>query len=540
MPRTPLLHTIRQLLRDARASRATGVPMDEIRDLRKAAPKISRRALLGGAAAGAAVMMVPRGVRAAGKGTPTVAIVGGGIAGLNCALTLRDHGIASTVYEASTRVGGRMHSNNNGYWDANQVSEWCGELIDTGHKTIRNLAARYSLPLDDLHAAEPNGAREIYKFGGQYYPATQADADFGDLADILGADLKEAGYPTLYNAYNAAGLALDQMSIYDWIESRVAGGHGSPLGKLIDVAYNIEYGAETSVQSSLNLVYLLGYSASNSLALFGKSDERFHVRGGNERVPAAVAADLGSSVVKTGWAMTKLAQTSGGRYTVSFDHDGTSSDVTADYVVLALPFAVLANIDTSQAGFDSLKNTAIQTLGRGHNGKLQLQFTSRAWEGSGPWPGTSSGASYADTGYQNTWEVSRAQAGTPGILVDYTGGNVTDSMKTSAAFTTIADTKAVGTDAQRFLSQIAPVYPGLTWNGKATSSLPHKSNLLGASYSFWKVGQYTGFSGYEKAQQGGVLFCGEHTSQDFQGFMEGGASEGARAANDLIAILNGK
>jgi monoamine oxidase len=34
-----------------------------------------------------------------------------------------------------------------------------------------------------------------------------------------------------------------------------------------------------------------------------------------------------------------------------------------------------------------------------------------------------------------------------------------------------------------------------------------------------------------------VLFCGEHTSVDFQGFMEGAASEGQRAANQLVRLL---
>ena len=38
------------------------------------------------------------------------------------------------------------------------------------------------------------------------------------------------------------------MSIYDWIESRVPGGHRSQFGQLLDVAYTIEYGADTSDQ----------------------------------------------------------------------------------------------------------------------------------------------------------------------------------------------------------------------------------------------------------------------------------------------------
>ena len=65
----------------------------------------------------------------------------------------------------------------------------------------------------------------------------------------------------------------------------------------------------------------------------------------------------------------------------------------------------------------------------------------------------------------------------------------------------------------------------------------HKSDLAKASYSFYRVGQYTTFAGYEKKRQGGVLFCGEHTSTDFQGFMEGAASEGKRAARQLAQLL---
>jgi monoamine oxidase len=524
MARTPLLRSIRNLVRDAKLSRDTGVPLDELADM----AKLSRRRFLGGAAAGAAMLALPKVARA--KSQASVVIVGGGIAGLSCALALRDKGYASTVYEASGRIGGRMFSNTS-YWAAGQVSEWCGELIDTGHHTVRNLARRYNLVLDDLHAAEPNGSTETYYLGGHYYSYAQACADFGDIQDIVVQDTRDAGYPTLYNSYTPEGLELDQMSVYDWIETRVPGGHGSPLGQLLDLAYAIEYGADTRVQSSLNLVYLLGYQPRSNLALFGRSDERFHIRGGNQRLPEAIAADLGSSVV-TGHTLVRLAQTSGGRYTCTFQRQGGTVDVTADYVVLALPFAVLANVDTSRAGFDALKQTAIQELGRGHNGKLQLQFATRSWLGVQ----SSNGTSYADTGYQNTWDVTRAQPGTPGILVLYSGGSVTDGMKTTAPFATVADAKVLA-DAQRGLAQLAPVYPGLSWNGKATQSLPHLASNFGASYSYWKVGQYTKFSGYEGAPQGGVYFCGEHTSTDFQGYMEGGASTGTSVAAALVTKL---
>jgi len=222
----------------------------------RSAPNVvqfSRRNFIAGAAAGAAVLAMPKLARA-NNNQPKVIVIGGGIAGLNCALTLRDKGYASTVYEASGRLGGRMFSNNNGYWAGNQVSEWCGEFIDTGHKTIRNLAARYGLPLDDLLAAQPKGSDDTYFFDGNYYSKAQANADFEDMFDIVQADLDAAPFPTLYNSFTADGFELDHMSVYDWIESRVPGGHRSQLGQLLDVSYTTEYGADSRIQSSLNLL----------------------------------------------------------------------------------------------------------------------------------------------------------------------------------------------------------------------------------------------------------------------------------------------
>jgi monoamine oxidase len=134
--------------------------------------------------------------------------------------------------------------------------------------------------------------------------------------------------------------------------------------------------------------------------------------------------------------------------------------------------------------------------------------------------------------------VTRAQSGTSGILVDYTGGNVAGSFKPATPYSDASD-PAIAAYAQTFLGQIEPVYPGISalWNGKATLSVPALDPNLNLSYSYWRVGQYTAFSGYEKQRQGNVHFAGEHCSQDFEGFMEGGASEGVRAGGEILTDL---
>jgi monoamine oxidase len=545
MARTALFARLQHLLREQRAARAHRLSVAQIRELRaqragqEPGLDAKRRAFLTSAGAAAAVALLPKPLRAA-LPEPSIAIVGAGIAGLTCALELADHGISAQLYEASNRAGGRMFSNRSG-WDDGQVSEWGGEFIDTGHVTIRRLARRFGLKLDDVNAASPEGATETFFFDGGYY--TQADRDFARIFEAVQTDLGSAPFPTTFDAFTPAAQALDRMSVHQWIETRVPGGHVTQLGQLLDVAYAIEYAADTTDQSALNILYLLGFQPDESgqtLSLFGESDERFHIHGGNDRLPHAIAAHLGEGTIKFGTQLARIKRAPDGAYDLAFKTAGGVREVKADIVVLALPFAVLRGLDIAGAGFDTLKQRAIQELGRGRSGKLQLQFRSRFWNQSGPW-NISDGSSDVDTGYQESWDVTRAQNGASGILNLFSGGQVTEAMLTNSAFAT-ASNRLVLADARRALGQAEPVFPGVTrqWNGKATQSLWHFNPLAQLSYSYYRVGQYTSFGGYEKARQGGVFFCGEHTSTDFQGFMEGGASEGKRAARQITKLVLGK
>jgi monoamine oxidase len=529
MARTPLLSFLRRLAADHVIAERTGLPLDRVRAERA----LRRRDVLKGIGAlgGAALVPVPR--IAFAHGAPRIAIVGAGISGLNAALTLQDAGVVSTIYEAAPDVGGRMHSNTT-TWANGQVSEWCGELIDSGHTAIQGLAQRFGLPLDDLHAAEPTGSTETYYFDGEYYPFARADHDFQPVLKVLNKQNTEAPFPTVYNSFTHTGRALDHLSVYDWIERYVPHGHRSKFGKLLDVAYAIEYGRDTREQSSLNLVYLLP-GPTNDLALFGFSDERFHIRGGNQRLPRSIAASLPEGSIKMGYRLTALEKNRHGSYELTFAVEGGTATVIADRVILTIPFSVLRTIDTSEADFNALKRTAITKLGYGTNAKLQLQFEDRLWdEPNKPWP-LSTGTSYADTGYQNTWDVTRAQPGETGILVDYTGGSVSAAFSASGPYTDSTSSQVQALAAE-FLDQIEPVFPGISqrYTGTATLSMPLLDPNLRGSYSCWLVGQYTLFSGYEGVRQGNVHFAGEHCSTSFQGFMEGGAEEGARAANEIL------
>jgi monoamine oxidase len=551
MARTPLLRKLQALYSDFAEAERSGRPLEQVQDERRRGTWTRRDFMKAtGATVGAAALSGPVAAFAAPRpsgAAPRIAIVGGGIAGLNAALTLHDAGYASTVYEASSRVGGRMHSDSpltnpegSSTWVNGQVSEHCGELIDTKHKTIQQLAQRFGFGLTDLLAAQPTMSTDTYYFFGTYYPDDQANADFKAVYNQVHADATAAGFPTLYNSYTARGYTLDHMSLSQYIDTYVRGGHGSPMGRLLDVAYNTEYGGDSNTQSALNLIYLLAYQPqTGDFRIFGASDERYHVTGGNEQVPRAIANHLPAGSVQLNTAFTGVVLNPDGTYTLSFTSSSGRFTTVADRVIMAIPFSVLRTILNNnrayaQAGFDSLKQTAISLLGYGSNSKLHLQFKSRLWNTSGPW-GIGTGYTFTDDGYQNSWDVSRGQGNLqtdPGILVNYTGGSVG---------LTFNDPTQVQAYATRFLGQLEPVFPGITalWNGRATVDYPAGNPYLLGSYSFWKVGQYTQFSGYEKARQpfpnGKCHFAGEHCSINFQGYMEGGAEEGARAANEILS-----
>ncbi|MFZ1881857.1 MAG: NAD(P)/FAD-dependent oxidoreductase [Gaiellaceae bacterium] len=493
--------------------------------------RTTRRGLLkgaGGAVAGATLLgklAGPAWAAAPGRSTPDtrVVVVGAGLAGLTAAYRLQQAGIFADVYEATDRMGGRCWTGRGDFADG-QIYEHGGELIDSNHIEIKQLAQELGLALDNLYTSETNGTEQLGYFFGQSYSFAQMTDDLKTIWQQIHSDVSAASYPTLYNSFTARGQVLDRMTLFDWIENYVPGGHSSSLGQMLDVAYNIEYGAETKVQSSLNMLYLLGYAGPGQFRTFGKSNEKYHVHGGNDQIPQILAQKLGAQITPS-TPLTAIKRNTDGTYTLTLGNGSASFTRIADHVVLALPFSILRGLNFSRAGFNAVKTTAINELGMGTNAKVHVQFNSRFWRDQG-----CTGETYSDTGYQNTWEVSRAQPGASGILVWYTGGNAGVAVGSGTVQSQVTT---------NFLPKIEPVLPGATaqWNLRATRDYWTGYPWTKGSYSYWKAGQYTKFSGAEKERSNNCHFCGEHTSQDFQGYLQGAVETGERAANEILGDL---
>ena len=569
MARTRHAQFLRSLAADHAAADRLHLPIDEYRGLRDEAVAEtltgdpagpSRRALLGRAVAlgpGAAAASAGTGPARPGKDraatvttksgtTARIAVVGAGIAGLNAALTLADKGVACTVYEANpSRIGGRMYSQggtwNPGFWDQGQVSEYGGELVDTGHHDILGLCQRFGLNLVDVNQAYGSKSEQTLYFGGAYYDRAQADLDFQPVYKNIQTDMSNSKntIPS-YNNANPASIALDNMTIRDWINSRVPGGYASKLGQFLDVAYNVEYGADTTAQSSWALLGLLSYQTNPAhFNIWGLSDERYHIVGGNDQVPHAIANALPAGTVQMGMSLLAVAANADGTQTLTFQKDGGgTTSVIADQTILAVPLPILQQIDTSKANFDPLMKGVLANMKMGYCTKLNMQFTGRPWVGTGPWPQFSDGEAFTDMTMQQIWDVTRGQSGTDGILVQYGGGSLAYGLKPGAPFT---DTSTAYTKnlVSTYLAQIEKIYPGTTaaFTGRAKLSAWHLNPYSWGAYSMWPTSYLHQYAGYEGHAQGNIHISGEHTSFDFQGYMNGGAQEGARAGNEVLAAL---
>ncbi len=440
-----------------------------------------------------------------------VAIVGGGVAGLTAAYRLPSRDVPVELFEAAPRLGGRMFTKRDFNSD-NMFVELGGELIDTQHTAIMDLAKELGLKLQNLLEGETG--HDFLWFEGR---ARSDEELLAGLRPVIARVAEDAA--KLYDnddAFTPFARQLDQISLSGYL-AEIPGVERWIIDFLL-AAYEPEYGLDAAQLSCLNLVDFIDHDLSDGFSVFGESDEAWRIHGGNGQLPEALAARLQGRVpMHTGKRLNRIALHEG---KVQLTFHGEDAPREFAKVILTLPFTQLRKVDgIFDLPLSEEKAKAIRELGYGQNVKVMRGFTSRIWREQG-----GNGSAFAKLAtFQNIWETSRGQKGDSGILTNLLGG------RRAIDFRLQAD--------ERDLKDIDTVFPGSAeaYDGhNAVMNWPKLPTHQG-SYSCPLPGQYTWIQAAAAAPEcgGRLLFAGEHTSADFCGFMNGAVESGNRVSTEV-------
>ncbi|MGE5658899.1 MAG: flavin monoamine oxidase family protein [Actinomycetota bacterium] len=532
MARSALMSMLRRACSLAQLSIKTGIPTHELLGMLQENTEkhlhVSRRRLLQGGLAMAGAIAATTWTRdshravAQTAGTSPILIVGAGIAGLTAAYRLSQVRVRTDIIEATNRIGGRIRTLPKAA-GTNIPVDLGGEFIDSSHQTLISLATEMGLRLVDLLEFQGQLQLVLYTvfLQGRRITIEQLANELTPVVNQIQKDLTAIGDTVSYKKSNDQAERLDNLSIAQYLSQVQASAF---VSQLIRVAYTSEYGRDIEEQSSLNLLTLIG-TEPGSVNVFGDSDERYQVEGGNEQIIQKLAEVVGRfSSIETGTALEAITIQSDGRYRVSLRSGQSSFERTYERILLTLPFSTLRDVQIN-VNLPPLKRFAINELGYGTNSKLITAYQSRIWRDLF----RSTAYTFTDLGFQNSWEATPFNREIQGLVTFFNGGIDGLAMGSGTA----------ENQAKRFVTQFNKVFPGAAnlRTGSAVRAYWPGERYTKGSYSCYLLRQWTTIRGVEAERVGNLFFAGEHTSVGYQGYMEGGAETGERAAIEILEDL---
>jgi monoamine oxidase len=208
-----------------------------------------------------------------------VAILGGGIAGLNCANHLIPSNLNFKIFEAHSRLGGRILTHYNDSLGLGIFPEFGGDFIDSSHEDMLSLAKEFNLELLDLEAEQKskNLIKDIYFFDNRKISEREIITEFKKITGKIAKDRISLGE----NYDTPDAQRLDNTPLSDYFNSLKCAGW---LKELFTAAFIAEYGLDCEEQSTINFLDMIDTDTGEGFKVFGDSDERFRVKGGNSKI----------------------------------------------------------------------------------------------------------------------------------------------------------------------------------------------------------------------------------------------------------------
>ena len=445
-----------------------------------------------------------------------IVIVGAGMAGLNAAYQLQKMGLSATVYEAANRTGGRMYTMRNIFGE-NISTDIGGEFVDATHLDIIALAKEFNLDMYQL--SEDKLTNKTFYFQNTFYSEQALGEALQPFVQQILADI--ISLPQIKDHTTAAAIEkFDNQSITVYIKNLGIDGW---LYNFLCTVFTSEFGIEVAEQSALNflIMFVAPLEAENKYELFGQDHEVMKIKGGSQQLSDAIANTLKNKILLQ--HELKAIHQKNNQTKLTFLNEGREVSVKADYVIMTLAFTKLKSV-VMDLPMAAQKRKCIDELGYGNSSKFIMGFNGKPWRNMGR-----QGYTFTDENFGTGWDSSQLQSDTSASFTVFGGGNY------SVAISNRKEQEL----SRDYVTALNKIYKGASsaYTGKNIKFCWQNSPVAKAGYSCYKVGQYSTIGGWESTPVGNVFFAGEHTSRDFQGYMNGAAESGRKVAEQIAAKI---
>jgi monoamine oxidase len=437
----------------------------------------------------------------------SVIVVGAGLAGLTAAYELTQRRVQVRLFEARARVGGRVHTIRSSF-QHDQYAEAGGELIEGEHTAVHALARTFGLSLVP-----------VLRGGFGSYLVTSRAGRARKSREVTTWKTYEKLFSRALDEYRRAEFSPDSPVTRAWASRSLADAlrdeHADGTARAQAAGLRGFFLAEPE---ELSLLMLLDQLRSNGdPGRLGVT----RIDGGNDRLATALAKSLGSAVALR-HEVVAIGQSASQVSVTIKDPQGKQAEATADFVIVTAPAPIVRRIQFHPRLPDPQQH-AIDALIYGRATKTLLQFARPFWRKRGQPRGYGTNL---DIGA--VWDGSEHQPGSAGILVSLAGGGAS-------------------TNAQKLLR--TPNLEGFLAQLRWLGGTKRDRRLLASECIVWEddpwaSGGYAVFTPafdpawrrWLSAPAGRVLFAGEHTSLESQGYINGAITSGQRAALEAITL----
>jgi monoamine oxidase len=434
-------------------------------------------------------------------GSLHVLVAGAGLAGLAAARDLERRGARVTVIEARDRVGGRAWTIRDGLHG--QHAEAGADMIEGEQTEVLALARSLGLRTPRIlrhgfgfYGRSPRGRIGVQKLdsgrGALLQPFVEAVRAFQ-----LSEDRWDSAIAADLSRHSVAGW-LARTGAPDWVRARLKGLRGFFLADPEDL-------------SALAVVELFAESGPPGTSTM------YRIADGNDRLATRIAGELR----RPPHLNTILRRVRAKRRTVTatVEHASGLSEIAADFLIVAVP-ATCAREVVFDSDLPEAQQDAMRALRYGAATRVLLQFSDRFWNRAGR--PTAFGT---DGPLGAVWDGNEQQRG-PAILTLLGGGNASRELQALVR------------------DEPAAILPHLRWLGRPARLLA--SRVIVWDTDPWVRGGYAYFhAGFDPRLRdwlarpaGRILFAGEHTSQRWQGYLNGAVVSGLRAAAEVAALAS--